>query len=97
MLAKCSVLYALSALPRKCRYRRGGQGHLRRQENRTVLVWRGAASAGLVSSVDREYMKAPGPRPRPDYGTKCPELVKTILISKRTFQPLPFLKEPLPR
>src|SRR5699024_11340137 len=46
----------------------GGQGHLKRQdlkrqENRAVLAWRGAASAGLVSSADRAYMKAPVPRP----------------------------------
>ena len=27
------------------------------------LVWRGAASAGLDSSADRAYMKAPVPRP----------------------------------
>ena len=61
--AKCSVLYALPALPWKCRCRRGGQGHLKRQENRAVLAWRGAASAGLDSSADRAYMKAPVPRP----------------------------------
>ncbi|MFR2017011.1 MAG: hypothetical protein ACLS24_09585, partial [Dialister invisus] len=73
LLAKCSVLYALSALLRKCRCRRGGQGHLKRQENRAVIAWRGAASAGLVSSADRADMKAPVPRPTPDYGTKCPE------------------------
>ena len=36
---------------------------LKRQENRAVLAWRGAASAGLVSSADRAYMKAPVPRP----------------------------------
>nr|DAT34944.1 MAG TPA: hypothetical protein [Caudoviricetes sp.] len=42
-------------------------------ENRTVIVWRGAASAGLVSLVDRAYMKAPGPRPTSNFGTKCPE------------------------
>ena len=52
----------------KCRCRRGGQGHLKRQdlkrqENRAVLAWRGAASAGLDSSADRAYMKAPVPRP----------------------------------
>ena len=58
-VAKCSVLYALSALPWKYRCRRGGQGHLKRQENRTVIAWRGAASAGLVSSADRAYMNAP--------------------------------------
>ena len=38
-----------------------------------LIVWRGAASAGVVSSADRAYMKAPVPRPTPDYGTKCPE------------------------
>ena len=36
---------------------------LKRQENRAVLAWRGAASAGLFSSADRAYMKAPVPRP----------------------------------
>ena len=41
----------------------GGQGHLKRQENRAVLVWRGAVSAGLVSTADRAYKKAPVHRP----------------------------------
>ena len=36
---------------------------MKRQENRAVLVWRGATSAGLFSSADRAYMKAPVPRP----------------------------------
>ena len=36
---------------------------MKRQENRAVLVWRGAASAGLFSTADRAYMKAPVPRP----------------------------------
>ena len=36
---------------------------MKRQENRAVLAWRGAASAGLDSSADRAYMKAPVPRP----------------------------------
>ena len=36
---------------------------MKRQENRAVLVWRGAASAGLFSSADWAYMKAPVPRP----------------------------------
>ena len=49
---------------------------MKRQENRAVLVWRGAVSAGLVSTADRADMKAPVPRPTPDYGTKCPKLVK---------------------
>jgi len=35
---------------------------LKRQENRAVLAWRGAVSAGLDSSADRAYMKAPVPR-----------------------------------
>ena len=33
---------------------------MKRQENRAVLVWRGAVSAGLVSTAD---MKAPVHRP----------------------------------
>ena len=32
---------------------------MKQQENRAVIAWRGAASAGLVSSADRAYMKAP--------------------------------------
>ena len=28
-----------------------------------MIAWRGAATAGLVSSADRAYMKAPVPRP----------------------------------
>ena len=49
-------------LCRRCRENAvaAGEG---RQENRAVLVWRGAASAGLFSSADRAYMKAPVPRP----------------------------------
>ena len=35
---------------------------MKRQENRAVLAWRGAVSAGLDSSADRAYMKAPVPR-----------------------------------
>ena len=48
-------------LCRRCR--RGGQGHLKRQENRAVLAWRRAVSTGLVSTADWAYMKAPVPRP----------------------------------
>ena len=36
---------------------------MKQQENRVVIVWRRAASAGLVSSADRADMKAPVPRP----------------------------------
>ena len=36
---------------------------MKRQENRAVLAWRGAVSAGLVSTADRAYMKAPVHRP----------------------------------
>ena len=57
LLAKYSVLYALSALPWKCCCRRGEQEHLKQQGNRTVIAWRGATSAGLVSSADRAYRK----------------------------------------
>ena len=55
--------HALSALPWKCHCRRGGHGNLKRQENRAVIAWRKAAGAGLFSSADRAYMKAPVPRP----------------------------------
>ena len=51
---------------------------MKRQENGAVIAWRGAATAGLVSSADRAYMKAPVPRPTPDFGTKCPELVDRL-------------------
>ena len=78
LLAKCSVLYALSALLRKCGCHQGGQGHLKRQENRAVIAWRGAASARLVSSADRAYMKTPVLLPMPDFGTKCFELVDIL-------------------
>ena len=43
------------------------------------------ASAGLVSSADRAYMKAPVPRPTPDFGTKCPELVDTLTKKQTDF------------
>ena len=36
---------------------------MKRQENSAVLVWRGAASAGLFSTADRAYMNAPVLRP----------------------------------
>ena len=58
---------------------------MKRQENRAVIAWRGAASAGLVSAADRAYMKAPVPRPTPDYGTKCPELVATLTKKQTDF------------
>ena len=51
---------------------------MKRQENRAVIAWRGAASAGLVSSADGTYMKTPVLRPMPDFGTKCPELVDIL-------------------
>ena len=56
---------------------------MKRQENRAVIAWRGAASAGLVSSADRAYMNAPVPRLTPNYGTKCPRRIAT-LTKKRT-------------
>ena len=84
-LGKSSVLYALSALLRKCGCHRGGQGHLKRQESRAVIARRGAASAGLVSSADRAYMKAPVPRPTPNYGTKCPRRIATLTKKQTDF------------
>ena len=56
---------------------------MKRQENRAVIAWRGAASAGLVSSADRAYMNAPVPRLTLDYGTKCPSRIATP-TKKRT-------------
>ena len=32
---------------------------MKQQENKAVIVWRGAANTGLVSSADRAYMKTP--------------------------------------
>ena len=58
---------------------------MKQQENKAVIVWHRAASTGLVSSADRAYMKAPVPRPTPDFGTKCPELVDTLTKSKQIF------------
>jgi hypothetical protein len=58
---------------------------LKRQENRAVIAWRGAASAGLVSSADRAYMQASAPRPTPAFGTKCPELVDTLTKKQTDF------------
>ena len=51
---------------------------MKEQENKAVIVWRGAANTGLVSSADRAYMKAPVSRPSPDFGTFCPKLVDLL-------------------
>ena len=58
---------------------------MKRQENRAVIAWRGAASARLVSSADRAYMKTPVLLPMPDFGTKCPELVDTLTKKQTDF------------
>ena len=58
---------------------------MKQQENKAVIVWRGAANTGLVSSADRAYMKAPVLRPTPDFGTKCPEPVDTLTKSRQIF------------
>ena len=58
---------------------------MKRQENRAVLAWRRAVSTGLVSTADWAYMKAPVPRPTPDFGTKCPELVDTLTKKQTDF------------
>ena len=58
---------------------------MKRQENRAVLAWRRAVSTGLVSTADWAYMKAPVPRPMPDFGTKCPELVDTLTKKQTDF------------
>ena len=58
---------------------------MKRQENRAVIAWRRAASAELVSSADRAYMKALVPRPSPDFGTKCSDLVDTLTKKQTDF------------
>ena len=58
---------------------------MKRQENRAVVAWRGAASAGLVSPADRAYMKAPVPRLTLDYGTKCPRRIATLTKKQTDF------------
>ena len=58
---------------------------MKQQESRAVIACRGAASARLVSSADRAYMKAPIPHPTPDFGTKCPELVDTLTKKQTDF------------
>ena len=45
---------------------------MKRQENSAVLVWRGAASAGLFSTADRAYMNAPRPS---SYAPTCGQSV----------------------
>ena len=46
---------------------------MKRQENRAVIAWCEAASAGLVSSADRAYMKAPSLVLRSDLWTSVPK------------------------
>ena len=58
---------------------------MKQQENKAVIVWRGAASAGVVSSADRAYMKAPVPRPTLDFGTFYPELLDTLTKKQTDF------------
>ena len=58
---------------------------MKQQKNRTVIAWREATSARLVSSADRTYMKTPVLRPMPDFGTKCPELVDTLTKKQTDF------------
>ena len=58
---------------------------MKRQENRAVIAWREAASAGLFSSADRAYMKAPVPCPTPDFGTKCPRRIATLTKKQTDF------------
>ena len=58
---------------------------MKRQENRAVIAWHGAASAELVSPADRAYMKAPVPRLTLDYGTKCPRRIATFTRKQTGF------------
>ena len=61
--AKCKCVIRSVGVAVKMPLPPGRAMALKRQENRAVLVWCGAASAGLVSSADRAYMKTPVPRP----------------------------------
>ena len=61
---------------------------MKRQENRAVIAWRGAASAGLVSSADRAYENSV-PVQHSDLWTKCPEDVATLSEKQTHFS---FLK-----
>ena len=58
---------------------------MKRQENRAVIAWRGAASAGLVSSADRAYMKAPSLVLRRTSGQNVPNLWTHSRKSRRIF------------
>ena len=55
---------------------------MKQQENRSVIAWREATSARLVSSADRAYMKAPVPRSTLDFVTKwcAPRQVDSEII-----------------
>ena len=71
-------------LCRRCRENAvaAGEG---RQENRAVLVWRGAASAGLFSSADRAYMKVPSLVLRRTSGQNVPNLWTHSRKNRRIF------------
>ena len=58
---------------------------MKQQENKAVIVGRGAANTGLVSSADRAYMNAPVPRLTLDYGTKCPRRIATLTKKQTDF------------
>ena len=58
---------------------------MKRQENRAVIAWRGAASAGLVSSADRAYMKAPSLVLRRTSGQNVPNLWTHSRKSRQIF------------
>lgn len=50
-----------------------------------MIAWRGTASAGLVSLVDRAYYESSVPRLTPYFGTKCLELVNTLTKKQTDF------------
>ena len=58
---------------------------MKRQENKAVIVLRESASAGLVSSADKAYMKNPVPRLTLGFGTKCPKLVDILTKKQKDF------------
>ena len=74
LLAKCNVLYALSALLRKWAFHRERQGDLQQPESGAVFVAGEAANAGPIASADRACVKSPVLRHPAHIGAICPEV-----------------------
>ena len=68
-VAKCSVLYALSALPLQMSLPSGRAMTFEAAGKQAVLAGREAVSVGLFSPADWAYMKPPSLVPRLDFGS----------------------------